>query len=216
MKSVLLFDLDGTLTNPRPGIVSSIRYALERLDHPSPPDDALALWIGPPLRRSFATLLGISDAGQIERAMALYRERYTDLGLYENSVYQGIEDMLTRCQTHASAMFVATSKPTVFAERILQHFGLAGFFERVYGAELDGRFDNKTELLAHLLAAEGIPAATAAMIGDRAMDVVAAKTNGAHAVGVLWGYGSPEELRDAGADTLCVAPAELADVLGAA
>jgi phosphoglycolate phosphatase len=112
------------------------------------------------------------------------------------------------CQT-TTAMYIATSKPTVYAERIVKHFGLEPHFRKVYGAELDGRYDNKAELLAHLLAEECIRPEAAVMIGDRAADVVAAKANGVQSVGVLWGYGSEQELRDAGADVLCSSPWEL-------
>ena len=210
---VLLFDLDGTLTDPKPGIVGCIKYALDQLARPCPPDAALAAFIGPPLRGTFATLLESSDKALIEAAMTLYRERFADTGLFENQVYQGIPLMLAETGRRASAAFVATAKPTVYAERIVRHFGLDQHFTGIYGAELDGRFDNKADLLAHVLMAEKIPAATAVMIGDRAVDIIAARANGARSIGVLWGYGSEAELVDAGADILCAAPSELASCL---
>jgi phosphoglycolate phosphatase len=213
MAGPLLFDLDGTLTGPSRGFGRSIRYALDRLGFPCPPDDALASFIGPPLRGTFATLLGTADRGQVERAMALYRERYAAVGLYENEVYAGVAEMLETVRGQASALFVATSKPAVYAARIVKHFGLDRYFAGVYGAELGGRFDEKADLLRHLLATEGLRGEGTIMVGDRAADVIAAKANGIRAVAILWGYGSEAELIDAGAETLCSAPAQLARYL---
>lgn len=213
MTSVLLFDLDGTLTDPRPGFVGSLRHALERLGTACPDDDVLASFIGPPLRGTFATLLQTADRALVERAMSLYRERYGEAGLFENEVYDGIREMLETVSGQASALFVATSKPRVYAERIAKHFGLDRYFARVYGAELGGRFDDKADLLEHLLAAEKVRADTAVMVGDRATDIVAARANGVRAIGVLWGYGSEAELVEAGAEGLCSAPAQLARCL---
>jgi phosphoglycolate phosphatase len=206
----LLFDLDGTLTDPRPGIVRCIRHALERLARPCPPEAALAACIGPPLRRTFGTLLATSDRQLIERAMALYRERFAEVGLYENEVYEGISSVLGDLGRGGRRMFVATSKPAVFAERIGRHFALAHHFAGVYGPDLDGRFDDKADLLAHVLEREGLAAAAVVMVGDRDADVLAARANGVRAIGVLWGYGSRDELQGAGADAVCAVPGDLA------
>lgn len=210
---VLLFDLDGTLTDPRSGIVRCLRHALDRLGAPCPPDDVLASFIGPPLRGTFASLLATSERSLIERAMALYREEYGDTGLFENHLYTGVAQMLDQARGLASAAFVATAKPTVYAERIVRRLGLSRYFAGVYGPELTGHFDDKADLLAHLLVTEKIPPQHAVMIGDRAADVVSARANRVRSVGVLWGYGSEAELKGAGADGLCGAPAELADCL---
>jgi len=211
--SVLLFDLDGTLTDPRPGIVRCMKYALSTLGAPCPPDAALAAFIGPPLRGTFATLLATSDRQRIEQAMALYREQYGDTGLYENHLCDGIGEMLEHARVTASALFVATSKMRDYAARIVTHIALERYFTGVYGSEPGGRFDDKVELLAHLLATEKAPAAATVMIGDRAVDIVAAKANGLRSIGVLWGYGSQAELVEAGADRLCRAPSDLAACL---
>jgi phosphoglycolate phosphatase len=174
--TALLFDLDGTLTDPRPGIVRCMRYALDRLDAPCPSDDVLAsLAIGPSLRGTFARLLETSDRALVERALALYREQYANTELFENSVYDGVERMLDDGPLVASAAFVATLKPTVYADRIVRHFGLARHFTGIHGPELDGRFEDKADLLAHLLAVEKIAATNAVMIGDRVGDIVAAR-----------------------------------------
>jgi phosphoglycolate phosphatase len=211
---VLLFDLDGTLTDPRPGIVRCIRHALDTLRAPCPPDDVLATFIGPPLRSTFATLLETSERTLIERAVALYREEYGDTGLFENQVYAGVGQMLDETRALASAAFVATLKAKPYADRIVSRLGLGPFFAGVYGPELEGRFDDKADLLAHLLATEKISSERAVMIGDRSGDVVGARANGVRSIGVLWGYGSAAELTDAGADALCGSPAELAACLG--
>jgi len=206
---VVLLDLDGTLTDPRPGIVRCIRYALDRLARPCPSDDALATRIGPPLRGTFGTLLETSDPALIERAMGFYRERFADVGLYENQVYDGIPAVLDGLGRGGRQLFVATSKPAVFAERIVRHFALDRHFAGVYGPDLDGRLGDKAELLAHLLTMERLAAPGVVMVGDRHADVLAARANGVRAVGVLWGYGSREELLAAGADAVCAAPADL-------
>jgi phosphoglycolate phosphatase len=207
----LLFDLDGTLTDPRPGIVGCLRHALARLGRPCPDDDALAACIGPPLRVSFAALLDTRDGALIEEATRLYRERYGVTGLFENRVYDGVPEMLEHLR--GGRLMVATSKMAVFAERIVTHFGLAPYFSGIYGAEPGGRLDDKVELIAHLLGRERLAADTAIMIGDRAFDMVAARANGLRAVGVLWGYGSERELREAGAERLCATPVELPAVI---
>ena len=207
---MLLFDLDGTLTDPRPGIVRCMKHALDRIGAPCPSGDVLASFIGPSLRGTFATLLDTSDRGLIERAMALYREEYGDAGLFENHVYNGVAQMLDHVRLITPALFVATLKLKAYADRIVHHLGLDRYFAGVYGSELEGRFDDKIDLLAHLLATEGISAERAIMIGDRAGDIVGARANRVRSIGVLWGYGSESELADACADGLCASPSELA------
>jgi phosphoglycolate phosphatase len=204
--TTLLFDLDGTLTDPRPGIVRCMKYALDRLHAPCPSDDVLASFIGPPLRGTFATLLETSDRALVERALARYREQYADTGLFENHVYDGVARMLHDIPLMASAAFVATLKPKVYADRIVHRLGLARHFAGVYGPELEGRFDDKAELLAELLAVEKISSENVVTIGDRAGDIVAVLANGTRSIGVLWGYGSRAELVDAGADGLARGP----------
>lgn len=193
----------------RPGIVGCFRYALEQLGRPCPAEDVLTSFIGPPLRSAFATLLAGPEPAAIERAVALYRQRLADVGLYENRVYDGVPEMLARAQMLASALYVVTSKMTLFARRGLAHFALDHAFTEVYGCEPDGRYEEKTELLAHVLAKERISAEAAIMVGDRAVDILAAGASGVGSIGVLWGYGSKAELVDAGVDELCVAPADL-------
>ena len=203
----LLFDLDGTLTDNYAGIAASIRHALECLDAARPSDAALRTCVGPPLRESFARLLGSTDSPLIERAVAHYRERFADVGWKENVAYAGVGDTLEALAASGAQMYVCTAKPETFARRIVEHFGFAPHFRAVYGADFAGRFDDKSALMAQLIATESVEPALAAMIGDRHHDIRAARNNGVRAVGVLWGYGSREELADA--DVLLTDPTEL-------
>lgn len=198
------FDLDGTLTDPKPGITRSIQHALERLGREIPHADALTWCIGPPLRASFVRLVGEETA---DRAVSLYRERFAEIGLYENAVYPDVPELLARLS--GRPIFLATSKPRVFAERILQHFGIAHHFRQVFGSELDGRRADKTELLAHALGSTGSPPSRSVMIGDREHDIHGARANGMAAWGVSYGYGSEAELLKAGAERIFGSPNEI-------
>jgi phosphoglycolate phosphatase len=212
----LLFDLDGTLTDPRDGIVGSIVHALERLGAPVPESSALEPCIGPPLVDSFAELLDVPrDSAHVRQAIDHYRERFDAQGWRENHVYPGVPELLDAVRARGFGAVVATSKPTVFARRIVAHFGLEQRLDGVYGSELDGRLGRKPELVAHVLRCEALAAPTAVMIGDRRHDVEGARANGVASVGVLWGYGSRDELVSAGADSLCAEPGALLDVLAA-
>jgi phosphoglycolate phosphatase len=205
----LLFDLDGTLTDPFPGITRCIAYALERIGAPVPPADQLCRCIGPPLKHSLARLLATDDETRVEKALGLYRERFGTLGLFENDVYDGIPEALGALNEEGHTLFVATSKPAVYARRIVDHFGLQRYFQNTYGSELDGTRADKTSLIAHILHNESIDGAATVMIGDRAYDMLGAKANGISRLGVLWGYGLQEELETAGAQAVVAAPPEL-------
>jgi phosphoglycolate phosphatase len=201
------FDLDGTLTDPKPGITRCIQYALEHLGFPVPTQDDLVWCIGPPLHASMKKFVGTDELAH--RAVELYRERFRDVGLYENEAYAGIEETLAKVAVGGRRLFVATSKPKVYADRIIEHFGLGGLFEHVFGSELDGTRTDKADLLAYALSEAKLDPARAIMIGDRSHDVVGARKNGMKAIGVLYGYGSLAELTDAGADHLCAAHPDL-------
>jgi phosphoglycolate phosphatase len=206
----VLLDLDGTLSDNYPGISASIVHALAQLGEPAPQAAALRACVGPPLRESFARLLGTSDRLRIELALGFYRDRFRDLGWRENVVYPGVSDALPVLAERAR-LFVCTAKPEVFAIRIVAHFGFDACIERVYGADLDGVYDDKRKLLALLLERERLDPAHCTMVGDRHHDIRAARATGTRAVGVLWGYGSAEEL--AGADALADTPAALPSVV---
>jgi phosphoglycolate phosphatase len=205
----LFFDLDGTLTDPRDGIVRCLQYALEELGRASPPEVELTRYIGPPLYESFPILLRTVDPSLVQRAVKLYRQRFAAEGIFENELYPGITAALAVLQTKGHTLYVVTSKPTVFARQIIEHFDLRSYFQRVYGSDLDGARSDKAQLIAHVLAREHIRPADATMIGDREHDIKGALANGVCAIGVLWGYGSREELMQAGASVLLEAPAQM-------
>lgn len=194
----LLFDLDGTLTDSRPGIIACFEYALERLGIPVEGD--LSFCLGPPLHASFARLLKTDDPEQVKRAVELYRERFAPIGMFENSVYPGIPEMLSQLKERGHRMFVATSKVGHYARQIVTHFKLDGFFEVVYGSEFDGRLAKKGELIASILERQSLEPGRTWMIGDREHDIMGAKQNSLRAIGALWGYGSLQEFERAGAD----------------
>jgi phosphoglycolate phosphatase len=204
----ILFDLDGTLVDPKPGLIASIQYALRKLGHAVPPAEELLWMIGPPFRVSFPKLLGSAD--RVEEAIAHYRESYARGAMFDAIVYDGIRDTLAALRAAGHRLIVATSKPHRYARPIVEHFGLGVHFHAVHGPELDGTNDHKADLIAHILRREGVDPGAALMIGDRAFDVTAAARNGMRAVGVTWGYGSVEEL--AGAAALCDSPRDLARV----
>jgi phosphoglycolate phosphatase len=207
----VLFDLDGTLTDSRPGILRSTREAIRRLNeatgesHPIPEESALNFMIGPPLRESFTKLVGAERA---EMMLGFYRERYLPIGMFENKVYDGVPEALEALRGDGYRLYVATSKNEVDAGRVLEHFGLAKFFIRVYGSQADGGRAVKAELISYVLKSETIEAdpERVAMIGDRKYDVLGAKAVGVSALGALWGYGDRAELGDAGADAIIETP----------
>ncbi len=205
----LLFDLDGTLTNPFQGITQCIAYALERMGRSAPQREGLGWCIGPPLRGSFAKLLGSDDKALVEKALGFYRERFGTVGLFENEIYEGIPEALEALQAKGHRLFLATSKPRVYAERIMDHFGLARYFEHIHGAELDGTRNDKTSLISYILERESIVASEAVMIGDRKYDMIGAGENGVCGFGVLWGYGTRDELEASGASDFIKAPGNL-------
>lgn len=209
----IVFDLDGTLTDPRQGILACFKYALHVLHVDIPTDRDLEGFIGPPLHESFSKLFGPSNSARIGQAVSLYRERFAVKGVFENNVYPGINEALAQLRDGGARLSVATVKPRVFAERIVEHFGLARFFDAVYGGELDGTNADKRDLLAYLLKAQSLSPTDTVLIGDRAHDVLAAKANDVFPIGVLWGYGSREELTSAGVGLLCEEPRLLADAV---
>ena len=201
----LLFDLDGTLTDPRDGIVRCVQHALAELGAAVPHESALERYIGPPLRDTLRELLPGREPA-IERAVELYRERFVPVGMFENRVYPGIPQLLQALVQAGRTLHLCTSKPHPFARRILEHFGLAPFFASIHGSELDGTLNEKGELLAHILRQERLAPASCLMLGDRRFDVEAAAQCGVASVGVLWGYGSRAELQAAGAGWLAESP----------
>ncbi len=205
----VLLDLDGTLTNPEEGIVACIRHAVDSLDGTIAADCNLAQYIGPPLTQTFADLLATDDPREVDAAITAYRARFATLGLFENEVYPGIPEALGALTAQGARLFLATSKPLVYARRIVEHFGLAKFLTGVHGSELDGTRTDKRDLIAHILATEQLVPEETVMVGDRRYDVLGALANRVRPFGVLWGFGTREELIAAGATRFLESPAEL-------
>lgn len=212
----LLLDLDGTLTDPFVGITRCIRHALKGLGSEAPPGEDLRWCIGPPLHESFLTLLNTTDDQLASKAINLYRERFGTVGLFENELCPDIVDCLQTLSQQGHTLSVATSKPTIFASKIIDHFGLTDFFCAVDGSELDGTRGDKTSLIAHILKRDQLDPDGVIMIGDRKHDMIGAAENGVRGIGTLWGYGSKEELQSAGAWLIADAPAKLPDAVARA
>lgn len=212
----LLFDLDGTLTEPARGIILCFEHALQKLGRVSPHADTLRSYIGPPLRGTFAELLATDDAALIEEAVGHFRERFSAAGMFENEVYPGVAVGLATLLERGHRLFIVTSKPEVYARQIVAHFGLIDHFHHVYGAELSGHLGEKAALIKHMIEAERVDPRQAWMIGDRALDILGGRASGTRTAGVLWGFGSEDELRGAGPDLLASSMPELVEGLLAA
>ncbi len=202
MKQYFLFDLDGTITDTGEGILKSVRYALESFGIREESEEKLRRFVGPPLSWSFETYYGFSKE-EAQKAVEKYRERYREKGVFENSLYPGIREVLEFLSQRA-AVCLSTSKPLVFAEQILAMRGINGLFSQVVGANLDGTMAEKSQVIRETLRRLGDPPAEeAVMIGDRRFDIQGAKENGLESVGCAWGYPERGELEAAGADHLC-------------
>lgn len=211
--SYVLFDLDGTVTDPEEGITKSVQYALQHFSIEVQERRELYKFIGPPLKDSFMEFYGFTEQ-QAGEALLKYRERFEVTGWRENVVYDGIEKLLRHLRRRGKRIMLATSKPEVFAEQILVYFGLRDYFDFVGGASLDGRRNYKADVIRYVLDANGISSREkAVMVGDRKFDILGAKEFGLETVGVLYGYGDREELTTAGADHLVGSVAELEALL---
>jgi phosphoglycolate phosphatase len=196
----VLFDLDGTLTDSCEGIGRCIQEALRRLGGNVPPLESLRCFVGPPLQDTFARLLDTRDEALVAEAIRFYRDRFVVTGMFENALYPGVAEGLERLRGGGHRLWVATSKPHVYARRILEHFGVAGAFAGVYGPDLDNRGHDKRVMLREILACERLDPREACMVGDRIHDIEGARVNAIRAVAVTWGYGTAEELRAAAPD----------------
>jgi len=206
LPDIWFFDLDGTLTDPFVGITSCIRFALSELAADVPAAADLGWCIGPPLRDSFVQLL---DEQRADRAVELYRQRFADVGLFENKKYPAVDQLLTAINAMNAVCYVASSKPLVFVERILERFELSRYFIRSFGSELSGLRSDKTELLAYALEQTGAEANRCVMVGDRKHDAIGARNNDIRSWGAGWGFGSRAELEAAGAEIVFSDCAEL-------
>lgn len=199
MYNTVLFDLDGTLTDPGKGITNSVAYSLKKFGIETEDRNELYKFIGPPLYESFMKYYGFSKE-KAETAVSYFREYFRDTGIFENEVYDGIENLLNALSSSGRKIILATSKPEEFAKRILVHFGLDKYFDFIAGATMDSSRVRKGDVIAYALSESGCSADNAVMIGDKMHDIQGAKEHGLASIGVLFGYGSKEELENAGAD----------------
>ncbi|MEA4920992.1 MAG: HAD hydrolase-like protein [Clostridiaceae bacterium] len=212
-KKYILFDLDGTLTDPKAGITSSVAFALNTFGIKVHDLDTLIPFIGPPLAESFENFYGFSHDKAL-KAVDQYRIYFSEKGIFENAVLQGVPEMLSHLSKNGREILLATSKPEVYAQKILEHFSLDNFFCHICGSQLDGTRTAKSEVVAYALNKAGVTdKALAVMVGDRKHDIIGAKYNGIMSIGVLFGYGSEDELRKAGADITVKTVDELCSLL---
>ncbi|BAY34451.1 HAD-superfamily hydrolase, subfamily IA, variant 1 [Nostoc carneum NIES-2107] len=205
----ILFDLDGTLTDAKPGITRSIQYALSELGYTPPDVDELGWYIGPPIQETFSLLLKTTDEKLLTQAISLYRDRFSTIGLFENILYPQIPETLKTLRAYGYKTFIATSKPYIYTIRIIEHFGLSPLFDGIYGSELDGTRSVKGDLIGHILLKENLAPSTVFMVGDRKHDMIGAKKNQVASIGVTYGYGSEEELTTHGADWIAHSPEDI-------
>lgn len=209
----ILFDLDGTITDSGAGIINSVRYALEKMSLEVPDDNELASFIGPPLYESFQKNFQLNETAS-NQAIAYYREYYQEKGIYENYLYEGIPALLAELKQAQAQLYIATSKPEVFAKQILDYFDAAHYFTGIYGATLDSRRSKKGDVIRYALA-QGViqDLQRTVMIGDRRHDILGAKENNLASIGVLYGFGDRSELTLAKADYVVSAPAEIGQLI---
>ncbi|MCD8345098.1 MAG: HAD family hydrolase [Oscillospiraceae bacterium] len=205
----ILYDLDGTLTDSARGIVNSFKYCLGELGIEGWDDKALLKFVGPPLRESFGVYLGM-DESEIDNAIKIYRTYYADKGIFENSVYDGVPEALERLRKAGYVQAVATSKPEVYAKKILEKFGLSEYFSDICGIPLGDESMTKAQVIAQSMEHLGVTnKSTVVMVGDRDYDIKGAHLNGIPCIGVTYGYGSRAELESAGAEEIVESPAEI-------
>ena|ERR1700761_3957165 len=214
MTRAVLLDLDGTLSDSRPGIEACFRYMLTELGHDPAAAGDLTWAVGPPIGVSVGKLLAQYGDDRVEFGLKSYRARYTDVGIYECVAYAGVDQMLAALVEAGRALCVATSKRRDFAERVVDYLGFRTYLPRVYGALPGGGLDDKKDLLAEILRVEDYAPAFTTMVGDRFHDIQAAKANSLRSIGVLWGYGGQVELQEAGADLIASAPDDVVRALG--
>lgn len=212
MKENILFDLDGTLTNPEKGIINSVIYALDKFSVKAESRESLRCFIGPPLVDSFMEKFGFSSE-DAQKALMFYREYFSVTGLYENEVYYGIENMLDNLKKAGKRVIIATSKPDLYAEKILKHFDLFKYIDYLSGATMDEKRNKKADVIEYALKELLIEKEKTVMVGDRKFDILGAHKNGVEAVGVLYGFGDRKELTDSGADWIVDSVSELEKLL---
>ena len=210
-----IFDLDGTITDSCPGILNAIRYALKKREIDEPSEEVLRSFIGPPLQQQFQTVFGLSEE-EGAAMVSTYREYYGVKGIFENRVYDGVPEMLEKLRAAGVRVLMATSKPEKYAKRISEHFGFGRYFDFIGGACMDGARTVKHEVIEYVVLSCGISVDernSTVMIGDRSHDILGAEKSGLHSIGVLYGYGSIEELKEAGAEVTALHPSDITAIV---
>jgi len=209
LPDAVLLDLDGTLSDSRPGIEACFRFMLSELGHDPAAAGDLTWAVGPPIAVSIGRLLEQYNDDRVAVGLTSYRARYSAVGIYECTIYAGVAEMLDALRAAGFVLCIATSKRRDFAERVIDYLGLGGRFRGIYGAEPGGGLDNKDDLLAHILLREAFSPERTVMLGDRLHDIHAAKANALRSIGAGWGYGGEAELRAAGADAIAATPRDV-------
>lgn len=213
MGKYILFDLDGTVTDPETGITLSVAYALKHFGIEVEDTGSLRKFIGPPLLDSFMDFYGFSEVKAAE-AVDKYRERFSVTGIFENEPYEGMHRLLGSLRDAGYTLAIASSKPEIYTKQIIEHFELAPYFTEVCGSELDGRRTDKAEVITYALEKLGSPAAeNVVMVGDRKHDIIGAKKNGLISIGVLYGFGDEAELTEAGADYIAATVDNVGEII---
>ena len=211
---IVLIDLDGTISDSSPGMLTGFRKVFDRFDMEQPSDESIRRHFGPPLAVTWREIYGMTDE-QIVVGLEVYREYYHDVGMFENNLYDGVPDLIKDLHAEGVTLSTATSKPEFSASQIIEHFGLREYFTFIGAADLAGTRDDKSAVIAHTL--ENLQASSQThsivMMGDRRHDVEGARENGIDTIGVLWGYGTAEELSTAGAIALAERPRDAGDLL---
>jgi phosphoglycolate phosphatase len=208
----VLFDLDGTLTDSKEGIVNSIKYSLNKLNYMETEEEKFNKFIGPPLKESFKKFCGFDDE-KTESAIKYYREYFTEKGMFENRIYDGILNILKDLKSNNMKIILATSKPMAYAKKILSFVKADSFFTDIIGSNLDGTMSDKSEIIAYILKKHGLKKSETVMVGDRSHDIIGANKNGIDAVGVLYGYGDIEELSSYNPAFIVKTADELKDII---
>jgi phosphoglycolate phosphatase len=198
----ILFDLDGTLTDPYSGITNSVKYALNKFDIIEENKTKLKLFIGPPLEKSFLEYYNF-DKNDAKTAVEYYREYFSEKGIYENNLYEGIDTVLNELNIRNKNCIIATSKPEIFANQITEYFNINNYFKYIVGSNLDGTLSEKEDIIKYIIEKYNLNKDETIMVGDRKYDIIGANKNGIDAIGVLYGYGTKEELEKENPKYLC-------------
>lgn len=208
----ILFDLDGTITDPREGILNSLQYAMKKCSIVENDREKLTRRIGQPLHEIFEELYGFSRE-EAMKAVGYYREYFTDTGIFENRLYAGMDILLKKLAGAKCSLILATSKPTVYAEKILRHFDIDQYFDEIVGSNLDGTMTDKSEIIRHIIISQKLSGAETVIVGDSIYDIAGAKNNGIDSIAVTFGYGLEQELKEAGPTHIVDSVEELHELL---